>query len=137
MNACQTSETNLGSLSNIINFSIPQSPLSRVANSAYTHCSAFHLVWPGIAVIHFVNLSITDITASKVPESGNATIISMVMVWKGIGGVRISYITPYSKCRLVCFFWHSGQNRTYCFTQYHKQLKFNPLRSSIIQLIPR
>jgi hypothetical protein len=35
---------NLGSLSKMINLGIPQSPLLRVANSAYAYYLAFYLV---------------------------------------------------------------------------------------------
>ena len=80
---------NFESLSLIIADGTPQSWPIRFVRNVLAQSGAFYVSAPGISKLCLVNLYVTVIRASKLPQLGRATMKSIATVWNGIDGALI------------------------------------------------
>ena len=98
------SPRNLRFLSEIIALGISQSAVFSRFSKASLHCAADHVVLPKMMVIRLKNLQDTDIaTSNPSVESGKFKMKSIVIVWKGIGDVKMDCRESYGACLLIWY----------------------------------
>ena len=80
----------------MITFNIPQSSSFNLFNNTFTHSAAVNVAFPDIKITHLLNLSITvKIESNLSSVVGKARIKSIIIIWKGAGGLSIGCIDLY------------------------------------------
>jgi hypothetical protein len=92
---------NFESRSEMIALRMPQSADRNVSINITAYSSAVSVILPGISKTRFVNLSVTDSSASNPFYDGSLSTKSMAIVWNGISGGRIGTICLYGVWRFV------------------------------------